>query len=232
MPSIRKPNASVAVDLAVLTVREEDLQLLTITRGTEPYVGMVALPGGFVEDDEDLDEAARRELEEETGLDSSIPHLEQLRAYGAPDRDPRHRIVSVCYLALMPDLPMPRAGGDADTARWTRVRDITAGHFPMAFDHARITADAVERARGMLEYTTLATAFCAPEFTISDLRRVYEIVWGRALDPRNFHRKASGAPGFLEPTGERTTRDGGRPAALFRRGPASLLHPPLMRASS
>jgi 8-oxo-dGTP diphosphatase len=232
VPSTRKPNASVAVDLAVLTVRDEDLQLLTITRGAEPYLGMVALPGGFVEDDEDLDTAARRELEEETGLDTSTLHLEQLRAYGAPDRDPRHRVVSVCYLALMPDLPMPTAGGDADTARWTKVRDLDTGRFPMAFDHAHITADAVERACGILEYTTLATAFCAAEFTISELRRVYEIVWGRALDPRNFHRKASGTPGFLEPTGERTTRDGGRPAALYRRGPARMLRPPLTRESS
>ena len=100
----------------------------------------------------------------------------------------------------------------------------------LAFDHNRILADGVERARAKLEYSPLATAFCPPEFTVAELRRVYELVWDTRLDPRNFHRKVTGAEGLLEPTGRTTTRDGGRPAQLYRRGKAELLYPPMLRA--
>ena len=99
----------------------------------------------------------------------------------------------------------------------------------MAFDHERILRDGVERARSKLEYTALATAFCRDEFTVAELRRVYEIVWGTALDPRNFHRKVTGAERFLVETGEVTSSGGGRPAARYRRGSAVLLHPPMLR---
>ncbi len=225
----RAPDAAVAVDLAVLTVRDDALQILTIERGTEPYLGRLALPGGFVERDESLDAAAGRELREETGLTPDRLHLEQLRAYGAPNRDPRMRVVSVCYLALMPDLPLPTAGGDARAARWMPVDEVLGGDRPIAFDHREVIGDAVERARSMLEYSTLGAAFCPDRFAISDLRRIYEIVWGQPLDPGNFSRKVTGVEGFLVPTGERS-RDGGRPAALYRRGPATTLHPPLLRA--
>jgi 8-oxo-dGTP diphosphatase len=224
------PELAVAVDLAVFTVRDDAFQILVIERGTEPFRGQLALPGGFVEAEEDLDTAAARELREETGLEPAALHLEQLRAYGDPQRDPRMRIVSVCYLALMPDLPLPVAGGDAQAARWMPVDDLLDAGIAVAFDHRRIIADAVEGARRRLEYTTLATAFCADPFAISDLRRVYEIVWGRRLDPGNFSRKVTGAEGFLVATGGRS-RDGGRPAALYRPGPATSLHPPLLRAS-
>jgi 8-oxo-dGTP diphosphatase len=101
----------------------------------------------------------------------------------------------------------------------------------LAFDHHRILTDGVERARAKLEYTPLASAFCPPSFTVAELRRVYEAVWAVALDPRNFHRKVTGTDGFLQETGETTTRDGGRPAALFRRGEASLLYRPMLRPS-
>jgi 8-oxo-dGTP diphosphatase len=100
---------------------------------------------------------------------------------------------------------------------------------PMAFDHARILRDGVERARSKLEYTPLGAAFCPPEFTVAELRRVYEMVWGTPLDPRNFHRKVTGAEDFLIPTGTSTSRDGGRPARLYRPGPAEMLHPPMLR---
>ncbi len=224
------PKVAVAVDLAILTVREERLNILLVERAEAPYRGQLALPGGFIaSEDEDIDVAAARELAEETGLAADRLHLEQLRAYGGPDRDPRGRVVTVCYLALVPDLPIPAAGGDARAARWEAVADVEGTDAPVAFDHRAIIADAVERARGKLEYTTLATAFCAAEFTISELRRVYEIVWGHRLDHRNFHRKITGVTGFLVPTGDRTARDGGRPAALYRRGPATVLHPPILR---
>ncbi|SEF21751.1 8-oxo-dGTP diphosphatase [Amycolatopsis pretoriensis] len=222
------PPFAVTVDLVVLTLTEDELCALVVRRGIEPYQGEWALPGGFVREDEDLSDAARRELAEETGLAPGTVHIEQLAGYGAPDRDPRMRVVTVAYLALAPDLPTPSAGTDAAEARWTPVRTLTRER--LAFDHDRILADGVERARAKLEYSPLATAFCAPEFTVAELRRVYELVWDTRLDPRNFHRKVTGAEGLLEPTGRTTTRDGGRPAQLYRRGKAELLYPPMLRA--
>jgi 8-oxo-dGTP diphosphatase len=215
-----------AVDLAILTVRDDRLQVLVIERGNEPYRGKPALPGGFLRAGEDLCEAAERELAEETGLDGKALHLEQVKAYGAPDRDPRGRVVSLSYLAIAPDLPRPAAGSDARSAGWMPVSDIGP---KLAFDHAQILGDAVERARRRLELTTLATAFCGPTFTIGDLRHVYEVVWGQELDPRNFNRKVTQTEGFVLPTGERRVRDTGRPAALYKAGPASALRPPLLR---
>lgn len=213
------------VDVVVLTVRDDALQVLLVRRGVEPFLGRWALPGGFVLPGEELDAAVRRELREETGVRAPA-HLEQLQTYGSPRRDPRGRVVSVAYLAFLPDLPDAVAGSDAAHARYMPVARARS----LAFDHGRILADGLERARSKLEYTPLGTAFCGAEFTVSELRRVYEIVWDEPLDPRNFHRKVTGAAGFLEPTGASTTRDGGRPAALYRRGPADLLQPPLMRS--
>ncbi|WP_030902600.1 NUDIX hydrolase [Streptomyces sp. NRRL F-5126] len=246
-PSAFLPFA-VTVDLVVLTVRGQALCTLAVRRGEPPFQGRWALPGGFVRGDEDLAEAAARELAEETGLcaraaapptPAGAAHLEQLATYGAPGRDPRMRVVSVAHLALAPDLPAPRAGGDAHSARWAPVEDLLGGDgayaregeqpAPLAFDHARILADGVERARSKIEYSSLATAFCPAEFTVGELRRVYEAVWGVVLDPRNFHRKVTGTPGFLVPSGGTTTRQGGRPAQLFRAGGATVLNPPMLR---
>ena len=223
----RHPPFAVTVDLVVLTLTGDTLCALLIRRGIEPYLGGWALPGGFVLPDEDLETAARRELAEETGLPPGSVHIEQLAGYGDPGRDPRMRVVTLAYLALAPDLPVPRAGTDAADARWAPVRELAPEE--LAFDHAKILADGLERARAKLEYTPLATAFCPPEFTVAELRRVYELVWDTRLDPRNFHRKVTGADGLLEATGRTTTRDGGRPAQLYRRGPAELLYPPMLR---
>jgi 8-oxo-dGTP diphosphatase len=241
------PPFAVTVDLVVLTVRRHALCALAVRRGEPPFQGRWALPGGFVRPDEDLEGAAARELAEETGLNAQSPegpppaygaHLEQLATYGDPGRDPRMRVVSVAHLVLAPDLPAPQPGGDARSARWAPVETLLeeGGHSrdaeltaPLAFDHARILDDGVERARSKIEYSSLATAFCPQEFTVGELRRVYEAVWGVALDPRNFHRKVTGTPGFLVPTGGTTTRQGGRPAQLFRAGGATLLNPPMLR---
>src|SRR5690349_17329692 len=172
-----------ATDLVILTVRDGGLQVLLIRRGIAPYRGRWALPGGFVRPDEDLEATARRELAEETGLSSDRIHLEQIATYGAPRRDPRGRVVSVAYLALVPDLPAPVAGTDAESASWVAAADLLADPARLAFDHHQILTDAVERARAKLEYSPLAAAFCPAEFTISELRTIYEAVWGISLDP-------------------------------------------------
>jgi 8-oxo-dGTP diphosphatase len=220
---------AVAVDLTVLTVRQATLCVLLVKRGAAPFKGRWALPGGFVHRNEDLPDAALRELTEETGITELAVHLEQLATYGAPDRDPRGRIISVAYLALVPDLPEPIAGSDAAEASWRPVDDLLDHPRKLAFDHHSILAAAIERARSKLEYSPVGAAFCGESFTINELRQVYEAVWGSELDPRNFHRKITSTADFVEPTGDRTTRQGGRPAALYRVGTARLLHPPLLR---
>ncbi|MFD7613570.1 NUDIX domain-containing protein [Streptomyces sp. NPDC059828] len=224
------PPFAVTVDLAVFTVRDGQLHVLLIERGQDPYKGAWALPGGFILPHESAGRAARRELAEETGLSETTVaalHLEQLRTYSDPDRDPRMRVVSVAYAALVPDLPEPHGGGDAAHAQWIPW----AGHGPLAFDHDRILADAHDRIGAKLEYSCLATAFCAPEFTLGELRQVYETVWGVELDRPNFRRKVLTTPGFVDAVagGARLTGGRGKPAALYRAGPAKALHPPLLR---
>ncbi|MFI2510912.1 NUDIX domain-containing protein [Streptomyces sp. NPDC018972] len=219
---------AVTVDLAVFTLRAGALHVLLVERGQEPYAGRWALPGGFVRPDESAESAARRELGEETGLtDVSGLHLEQLRTYSEPDRDPRMRVVSVAFAALLPDAPEAHGGSDAAQARWTPYDSARE----LAFDHGRILADARERVGAKLEYTCLATAFCPPEFTLGELRQVYETVWGTALDRPNFRRKVLATPGFVEavPGAARLTGGRGKPAALYRAGTATALHPPLLR---
>ncbi|MFF5160444.1 NUDIX domain-containing protein [Streptomyces sp. NPDC000348] len=219
---------AVTVDLAVFTLRAGALHVLLVERGQEPYAGRWALPGGFVRPDESAERAARRELGEETGLtDVSGLHLEQLRTYSEPGRDPRMRVVSVAFAALLPDAPEAHGGSDAAQARWTPYDSARE----LAFDHDRILADARERVGAKLEYTCLATAFCPPEFTLGELQQVYETVWGTALDRPNFRRKVLATPGFVEavPGAARLTGGRGKPAALYRAGTATALHPPLLR---
>lgn len=227
------PPVAVTVDLVVLTIRGGQLAVLTVRRGEPPFQGQLALPGGFIRPQEGLSQAAARELAEETSLPAGSAHLEQLASYGDPGRDPRMRVVTIAYLAFAPRLPLPHPGSDAAEASWALAGDILAGPpSALAFDHHQILTDGVERARAKLEYTPLAAAFCPAEFTIAQLRHVYEAVWGITLDPRNFHRKATGTPGFLTPTGAATAGDRGRPAQLYRKGPAPVLYPPLLRTSA
>jgi 8-oxo-dGTP diphosphatase len=246
------PPMAVTVDVVALTIRDGALRLLLVRRGEAPFADMWALPGGFVRE-ETLDQAATRELAEETGLRTGARlHLEQLGTYGDPGRDPRMRVVTVAHLAFGPDLPDPRAGSDAADAEWVPVADLglptadelAAGRAPtqragtsrrLAFDHTRIVVDGLERARSKLEYTPLATAFVGPEFTIGELREVYESVWGERLHAPNFRRKVLSVPGFVESLGATTDRGGARGgprAQLYRAGDARLLHPALLRTAT
>jgi 8-oxo-dGTP diphosphatase len=223
------PPFGVTVDVALLSVHDGRFTVLLVERDSHPFRGRQALPGGFVEPDEDLDTAAVRRLEHETGVRRDAAHVEQLGAFGRPDRDPRMRVVSVAYLVFAPDLPAPVPGRRTRSVEWVPVDGVDPAR--LAFDHDRVLAAAVERARAKLEYTPLAAAFCDEHFTVAALRRVYEAVWGVPLDPRNFHRKVTGTPGFLVPVGRWAPvgPEGGRPAALFRRGNAQLLHPAMLR---
>lgn len=219
------PRYLVAVDLVVFTIRWDRLHALLVRRGIDPFAGARALPGGFVLPDEGLAAAAERELGEETRITGIGGHIEQLASYGDPGRDPRGRVISVAYLALVPDPGAAAGGSDASAADWVPVEEATG----LAFDHDRILADALERARAKLEYTPLAMSFVPHPFTVNELRRVYEAIWGTRLDPRNFHRKLTGTTGLLAPTGRTTTRGGGRPAQLYLPGGATALHPAMAR---
>ncbi|MCC2335413.1 NUDIX hydrolase [Cellulomonas wangsupingiae] len=238
------PPFAVTVDLCIFTVRDGALKVLLIERADDPYAGAWALPGGFVNIDEDIADAAWRELAEETGVEQFAGHLEQLGTYGTPGRDPRMRVVSVAHVAFAPNLPDPQAGSDARNARWWDVSDLDLpgltggnddGDAPeLAFDHARILADAVDRVAAKIEYTPLATAFVPEHFTLGELQHVYEAVWGTRLDRSNFRRWVKGTEGFVRPTSgteRRLTGGSGRPAALYTAvtdGPTTLT-PPLMR---
>lgn len=224
------PVVMLAADLVILTLRDSSLQVLLVERGVEPYQGTWALPGGFLQhDEEDLMAAAHRELSEETDLDVETLRLEHLGVYGAPGRDPRGRVVSVAYLAIAPRLPEPTAGTDAANARWQRADQVLSGELELAFDHRRIVEDGVDRARVKLEHSSLATAFCGPTFTITDLQEVYEAVWGISLDPRNFYRKVQKTDGFIVGAGSARKAATGRPARLFKAGPCEVLYPPMVR---
>jgi len=225
------PAIAVRVEVVLVTLRHGRLSAFLGERADPPHRGAWEVPGGLVRPHEDLDDAARRELLDTTGLDAFPWHLEQLRTYGAPGRDPRWRVVSVAYLALMPDVATPEASDDRSAARFWTIDDLWSGDAPeLAFDHDHIVTDAVERARSKLEYTSLATTFVEQPFTIAELRRVYEAVWGVELHAANFRRKVLSTPGLVVPTGEE--RATGRAwAELYRRGDPTALHPPILRPS-
>ncbi|WP_369407240.1 NUDIX hydrolase [Microtetraspora malaysiensis] len=211
-------------------MRESRLQILLVERGIEPYKGALALPGGFLQHpEESLTAAAHRELSEEADMDVATLTLEHLGVYGDPGRDPRGRVVSVAFLAIAPWLPEPTAGTDAANAEWQEIDRVLSGELELAFDHRRIVADGVERARVKLEHSALATAFCGPTFTITDLQEVYEAVWGIRLDPRNFYRKVQKTDGFIVAAGSERKSATGRPARLFKAGPRKVLYPPMVR---
>jgi len=197
------------VDVVIFTIQDHALQVLLVRRGIPPFQGSWAVPGGFVLENEPLDAAARRELEEETGVRDV--YLEQLYTFGAPGRDPRGRVVTVAYFALIAADRAPRAGSDAAEARWWPAKSLPE----LAFDHGEIIACALERLRNKLEYTTVGFQLLPERFTLGELQAVYEAILGRRLDKRNFRRKMN-LLGILTPLKESRRLGQARPARLYR----------------
>ena len=224
------PPFAVTVDVVILTMREGRLHVLLVRRGEAPFQGMWAIPGGFKRPAETLDEAAKRELAEETGVDAASL-LTQFGAYGDPGRDPRMNVVTVGYLAVLRDVGAIRAGTDAAEAALMPVAEVLDGTQALAFDHLRIVRDAIERVRVELEVSGIATAFVGSTFTLAELRAVYEAIWGVQRDAANFRRTVAADEGWVIPTGHRTRPGsaGGRPAELYRAGRAWSRGGPLHR---
>lgn len=215
----RFPPIAVSVDTVALNIRDGELCVLAIQRARPPFKGYWGLPGRFVKPDQSLGAAALDGLNAKTNV--LVGWMEQLATFGEMDRDPRMRVVSVAYLAFGPTVNEPSPGYHADDVDWIPVFKVPVG---WAFDHGKIVKAAIERAQSKLEYTPLATRFLPREFTITDLRRVYETVWNRPLDPGNFHRKVKGTTGLIVPTGKRRGS-----ARLYRAGDAGLIYPPIRR---
>jgi len=204
------PHPAVSTDVVLFTIRQDKLMLLLIKRRGEPFAGSWALPGGFLEIGEDLEACAARELEEETGLRDI--YLEQLYTFGKPDRDPRERVISVAYYALVPsDKLEPRAASDAADTGWFAMDDLPS----LAFDHDRIIALAHHRLVAKLDSSTIAFQFLPGTFTLSEAQRVYEILLNAPLDKRNF-RKRLRALDLLQETGKLRRAGNHRPAREYR----------------
>lgn len=206
----RYERPSVTVDVVIFTLQDRELHVLLVQRKHWPHEGRWAIPGGFINMDESLEQAARRELEEETGVRDI--YLEQLYTFGEPKRDPRTRVISVAYIALVSaDKQKLRASEESTDVRWFPVRRLPGA---LAFDHDTILATGLERLRSKLEYTTLAFQLLPEVFSILELKHIYEQIWGEAIDKGNFYRKIKDA-NILEDTGMR--REGrGRPTTLYR----------------
>jgi 8-oxo-dGTP diphosphatase len=204
---------SVTVDVLMMSLRQRDLQILLIKRRSWPYEGMWAIPGGFINIQESLEAAAKRELQEETGVQDV--YLEQLYTFGDPGRDPRTRVITVVYFALLDSERLQvKAASDAADVGWFSVYELP----PLAFDHEQIIEYALNRLRGKLDYTTIAFNLLPEQFTLRELQRVYEIVLHKRLDKRNFRKKIL-ATGILEDTGAKKMEGTHRPARLYRFNP-------------
>lgn len=235
------PSFAVTVDIAIFTLVNNELGAVLIRRGAPPFLGALALPGGFVKPDEDLLRAAVRELQEETALAIDSADLVQVGAYGAPYRDPRQRVVSIAFAALVANLDKPAGGSDAASAEVHPVYDVLARNAEalgkpnpehlLAFDHGQILTDALRVVSQLIEHTPLATHFCSPTFTLSELRQVYEVVWNEKLDAANFRKRVLKADDFLVPTGTKRLPKGdrGRLAETYTQGKATEISPPLRK---
>jgi 8-oxo-dGTP diphosphatase len=206
----RYERPSVTVDVVIFTLQERELHVLLVKRRNWPFEGRWAIPGGFVNMNESLEQAARRELDEETGVRDI--YLEQLYTFGEPKRDPRTRVISVAYIALVSaDKQTLRVSDESTDVRWFSVQRLPG---PLAFDHDAILAAGLDRLRSKLEYTTLAFQLLPEVFSILELKHIYEQILDEKLDKGNFYRKIKDA-NVLEDTGMR--REGrGRPTSLYR----------------
>lgn len=202
---------SVTVDVVIFSLIDNQLKVLLVKRRQWPFQGMWAIPGGFVRMDESLEEAAARELEEETSV--TDVYTEQLYTFGKPDRDPRTRVITVAYFAIVPAdaIPGHKAGSDAEATAWHALDNLPE----LAFDHRQILDYALTRLRYKLEYTTVGFELLPDVFTLSELQYAYELILGEALDKRNFRRKILAAD-ILEDTGKKKREGEGRPAQLYR----------------
>jgi len=209
------PRPSVTCDVVILTLVEGNLRVLLVKRRHWPFEGSWAIPGGFLNIDEGLDEAARRELEEETNVKDI--YLEQLYTFGDVGRDPRTRVITVVYYALIEAARLDIvAGDDAAEASWFSLYDLPT----LAFDHAKILEYTLQRLRGKLEYTTIGFQLLPPVFTLSNLQAVYEAILHRKLDKRNFRKKILSTD-ILEDTDETKMEGPHRPARLYRFRPTA-----------
>lgn len=201
---------SVAVDIIIFTVDSKDLKVLLIKRKINPFKGMWAIPGGFVRQGETLEEAARRELREETNV--SDIYLEQLYTFGDPGRDPRAWVITIAYFALISsDKREIKADTDAEDVAWYSMYDLPE----LAFDHSKILKYALERLRNKLTYTTIGFQLLPEKFTLTELQRVYEIILDRPIDKRNFRKKILSENMLIELS--ETKMDGiHRPARLYQ----------------
>ena len=209
--SYEYPHPAVTTDVVVFTILDGRLSILLVERANPPHQGCWALPGGFLDIDEDLDACAARELEEETGI--SGLYLEQLYTFGATHRDPRERVISVTYYALVPQdaLAAPRAASDAAAVAWHAFDELP----PLAFDHAQIIEKAHRRLVAKLDYSTIAFQFMPETFTLRELQCVYEALLNQPLDKRNF-RKRILSLGLVEETGRQRRNGKHRPAREYR----------------
>jgi len=201
---------SITVDIVIFTIRDDDLQVLLVKRKYPPFKGMWVIPGGFVQENEDLEKAALRELEEETGVKDV--YLEQLYTFGEPKRDPRGHVVTISYMALIDSETVRlRATMDAEKAAWYSIYKLPE----LGFDHKKILDYSLQRLRYKLEYTTVGFQLLPKKFTLSGLQSAYEIILNKKLDKRNFRKKILSL-GLLQATAETKMEGAHRPAKLYR----------------
>jgi 8-oxo-dGTP diphosphatase len=207
---MNKQSIKLSVDAVVFGYEEGNISVLLIKRKYDPFKGQWAIPGGFVINNESLEEAVERELFEETGI--KINYLEQLYTFGKPDRDPRGRVVSIAYFGLVrPDAFKLYASTDAEQAQWFNINDLPK----LSFDHKEILKTAIERLQGKITYEPIGFELLDKKFPFSDLEKLYTTLLGREIDRRNFRKKIVGL-NVLDELDEKVSKGSGRPANLFQ----------------